>query len=64
MKVTNQLKTRSKDIDPYRLKVQVDAAPRTLAAHTARSDSFGDATLSRQSDPRPRHYGELRGMYR
>jgi hypothetical protein len=39
IKVTNQLKARSKDIDRYRLKVQIEAAPGTLAAHTARSDS-------------------------
>ena len=36
----NQLKTRSKDLDPYRLKVQLEAAQRTLAARAARSDSY------------------------
>src|SRR5262249_22611216 len=29
--MTNQLKKRSKDIDPFRLKVQLEAAQRTLA---------------------------------
>ena len=38
--MTYQLKTRSKDIDPYRLKVQLEAAQRTLAARAVRSDSY------------------------
>ncbi len=40
IKVTNQLKTRSKHLDPFRLKVQLEAAQRTLAARAARSDSY------------------------
>ncbi len=40
MKITNQLQKRSKAIDPYRLKVQLEAAQRTLAARAARSDSY------------------------
>ena len=37
--MTNQLQKRSKHIDPFRLKVQLEAAQRTLAARAARSDS-------------------------
>ena len=40
IKITNQLKKRSKDIDPFRLKVQIDHAQRTLAARAVRSDSY------------------------
>ena len=40
IKMTNQLRSRSKNIDPYRLKVQLEAAPRTLASRAVRSDSY------------------------
>ncbi|MBV8717356.1 MAG: hypothetical protein JO020_15685 [Chloroflexi bacterium] len=40
IKMTSTLKTRSKNIDPYRLKVQLEAAQRTLAARAVRSDSY------------------------
>jgi hypothetical protein len=38
--MTNQLQKRSKHLDPYRLKVQLEAAQRTLAARAVRSDSY------------------------
>jgi hypothetical protein len=38
--MTTQLQKRSKNIDPYRLKVQLEHAQQTLAAHAARSDSY------------------------
>jgi len=37
---TRQLQRRSKEIDPYRLKVQLEHARRTLAARAVRSDSY------------------------
>ena len=40
IKMANQLRKRSKDIDPYRLQVQLEAAQRTLAARATRSDSY------------------------
>jgi hypothetical protein len=40
IKMTHQLKTRSQHLDPYRLKVQLEAAQRTLAARAVRSDSY------------------------
>jgi hypothetical protein len=40
MKMTGQLQKRSKTIDPYRLKVQLEHAQRTLAARAVRSDSY------------------------
>jgi hypothetical protein len=40
IKTTHQLKTRSKQLDPYRLKVQLEAAQRTLATRAVRSDSY------------------------
>jgi hypothetical protein len=40
MTKTKQLQARSKNIDPYRLKVQLEAAQGTLAARAARSDSY------------------------
>jgi hypothetical protein len=40
IKMTNQLRKRSKDLNPYRLKVQLEAAQRTLAARAVRSDSY------------------------
>jgi Integrase core domain len=40
IKMKNQLKARSKDLDPYRLKVQLETAQRTLGARAARSDSY------------------------
>jgi len=40
IKMTNQLNDRSKHIDPYRLKVQLEAEQRTLATRAARSDSY------------------------
>lgn len=40
IKMTHQLKTRSKELDPYRLKVQLEAAQRTLATRAVRSDSY------------------------
>ena len=40
IKMTNQLKKRSKNIDPYRLKVQLETAQRTLAARALRSDYY------------------------
>ena len=40
IKMTNQLHKRSKDIDPYRLKVQIEHAQHTLAACAVRSDSY------------------------
>ena len=38
--MTRQLQARSKTIDPYRLKVQLEAAQRTLTARAVRSDSY------------------------
>ena len=38
--MTNQLQKRSKHLDPYRLKVQLEVAQRTLAARAVRSDSY------------------------
>jgi len=38
--MTRQLNARSKTLDPYRLKVQLEAAQRTLAARAVRSDSY------------------------
>ena len=38
--MANQLRTRSKHIDPFRLKVQLEAAQRTLATRALRSDSY------------------------
>src|SRR5437868_6505203 len=40
IKMTRQLQGRSKNIDPYRLKVQLEAAQRTLATRAVRSDSY------------------------
>ena len=40
IKMTSQLKTRSRHIDPYRLKVQLESAQRTLAARAVQSDSY------------------------
>ena len=40
IKMTKQLQARSKDLDPYRLNVQLEYAQRTLAARAARSDSY------------------------
>jgi hypothetical protein len=40
IKMTGQLQKRSKNIDPYRLKVQLEHAQRTLAARAVRSDSY------------------------
>jgi hypothetical protein len=40
IKMTSQLNKRSKNIDPYRLKVQLEAAQRTLAIRAVRSDSY------------------------
>jgi hypothetical protein len=38
--MTRQLNARSKTLDPYRLKVQLEAAQRTLEARAVRSDSY------------------------
>jgi hypothetical protein len=38
--MTRELKARSANVDPVRLKVQLEAAQRTLAARAARSDSY------------------------
>ena len=38
--MTRELKARSANVDPARLKVQLEAAQRTLAARAARSDSY------------------------
>jgi hypothetical protein len=38
--MTRELKVRSANVDPVRLKVQLEAAQRTLAARAARSDSY------------------------
>jgi Integrase core domain len=40
MQTTRELKARSANIDPIRLKVHLEAAQRTLAARAARSDSY------------------------
>jgi hypothetical protein len=40
VKTTRQLNARSKNVDPFKLKVQLKAAQRTLAARAARSDSY------------------------
>jgi hypothetical protein len=40
IKMTSQLNARSKNVDPYRLKVQLEAAQRTLAARAVRSDAY------------------------
>ena len=40
IKMTNQLTTRSTHLDPYRLKVQLEAAQRTLTTRAVRSDSY------------------------
>jgi hypothetical protein len=38
--MTRELKARSANVDPVRLKVQLEAAQRTLAARAARSVSY------------------------
>ena len=38
--MTKQLQTRSKNIDPFQLKVQLEHAQRTLATRAIRSDSY------------------------
>jgi hypothetical protein len=38
--MTRQLQKRSQHLDPYRLKVQIEHAQRTLAARAVRSDSY------------------------
>jgi hypothetical protein len=40
IKMTRQLQARSKNVDPFRLKVQLEYAQRTLAARAVRSDSY------------------------
>jgi hypothetical protein len=40
IKMTNELKKRSQNIDPYRLKVQLESAQRTLAVRAAQSDPY------------------------
>jgi hypothetical protein len=40
MTMTRQLQKRSQHIDPYRLKVQLEHAQRTLAQRAVRSDSY------------------------
>src|SRR5205823_4999328 len=40
IKMAKQLQARSRTIDPYRLKVQLEYAQRTLAARAVRSDSY------------------------
>jgi len=40
IKMTRQLQARSNNVDPLRLKVQLEAAQRTLAARALRSDSY------------------------
>jgi hypothetical protein len=40
IKMTKQLHARSKNIDPVRLKLHLEAAQRTLAARAVRSDSY------------------------
>jgi hypothetical protein len=40
MTMTRQLQKRSQKIDPYRLKVQIEHAQRTLTARAVRSDSY------------------------
>jgi hypothetical protein len=40
IKTAKQLQARSKNVDPLRLKVQLEAAQRTLAARAVRSDSY------------------------
>ena len=40
LKMTRQLNARSKNVDPYRLKVQLGAAQRTLATRAVRSDPY------------------------
>ena len=40
IKMTKQLNARSKNVDPYRLKVQLEAAQRTLAARAVWSNSY------------------------
>jgi len=40
IKTTKELYARSKNIDPYRLKVHLEHAQRTLAARAVRSDAY------------------------
>jgi len=40
IQMTRELKNRSANVDPIRLKVQLESAQRTLAARAARSDSY------------------------
>ena len=40
IQLTRELKARSANVDPVRLKVQLEAAQRTLAARAARSDPY------------------------
>ena len=40
IKTTKELHARSKNIDPYRLKVQLEHAQRTLAGRAVRSDAY------------------------
>jgi hypothetical protein len=40
IKMTRQLQARSRTIDPYRLKVQLEYVQRTLATRAVRSDCY------------------------
>ena len=40
IQLTRELKARSANVDPVRLKVQLEAAQRTLATRAARSDPY------------------------
>jgi hypothetical protein len=40
IQMSQELKTRSANVDPIRLKVQLEAAKRTLATRAARSNSY------------------------
>lgn len=40
IQMTRELKARSTNVDPIRLKVHLEATQRTLAARAARSDSY------------------------
>jgi hypothetical protein len=56
---TKQLQARSKQLDPLRLKAQLEAAQRTLCRSRASVGFLREATVSRRSDPKLGHHGVL-----
>jgi Integrase core domain len=56
---TKQLQARSKQLDPLRLKAQLEAAQCTLCRSRASVGFLREATVSRRSDPKLGHHGVL-----